>query len=377
MSIDAILKMVNRKGATVVSGNKVKKITKRVRLSTEELLSALIERNDHNWSKAYYVFLEDFFEKVLMQEDVIDLNHFLWSKDYLVLKSEFEDEYFKWYMHQCQQILFPRRQYYLDLFLDIKSNGIKEPILVHTYSPLGLEIDGNHRLSIAKVLREKYVPCVLIKEFTKRWKREKGVEGRALDFWLTILSDPKRRAKYRKEKIGEYKSYLQKFDEICLLPDNPNFAVDVGCGPFGGIASVYKAKRWILADPFNHRYLKNKNINKKHKIQYTRDSCERLSIEDETVDIVFCLDVLPYIRHSRIACFKEISRVLKNNGMFCMTYRDQKLDAVFGRNKEYSLEQVQSELEIFFEVIGVLISKKEDIIIARRANEFAMDKRED
>jgi len=38
------------------------------------------------------------------------------------------------------------------------------------------------------------------------------------------------------------------------LPDKPNAAVDVGCGPYGGMSMVYDAKNWILVDSLYSNY---------------------------------------------------------------------------------------------------------------------------
>jgi hypothetical protein len=58
------------------------------------------------------------------------------------------------------------------LFLDIKKNGIKVPISVFK-DKYGTEIDGYHRLIIAKVLGKRYIECEQLSEgnFLLSWSQ--------------------------------------------------------------------------------------------------------------------------------------------------------------------------------------------------------------
>jgi len=114
----------------------------------------------------------------------------------------------------------------------------------------------------------------------------------------------------------EHRDRLNIFNKMYKLPINPDIALELGPGPFGGMARVFIAKKWILLDPLNDEY--QKLVDQKSEYEYISGYCESMPIEDGRVDIIFSCNSLDHA-DDYIKCIKESFRVLKEGGLFCIS----------------------------------------------------------
>lgn len=121
--------------------------------------------------------------------------------------------------------------------------------------------------------------------------------------------------KGREGNKKELREYLDKINSIYKLPQSPESAMDVGCGPYGGISLVYNAKHWTLIDVLNEVY---KNMVKRNsRFKYLSCPGEALPIKDNLFDVIFSTNALDHTK-DRMKCEKEIYRTLKSDGIFAL-----------------------------------------------------------
>lgn len=118
--------------------------------------------------------------------------------------------------------------------------------------------------------------------------------------------------------VGHQKRFCQKyldmFNDIVKLPMN-KLCCEVGPGPFGGMATVFKASTWIMVDPLCDVYASM--VSKLDNTVYLNTNAEEMSIGDHTVDTVFSTNALDHT-YNRKMVIKEIYRILKEEGLFCL-----------------------------------------------------------
>lgn len=113
----------------------------------------------------------------------------------------------------------------------------------------------------------------------------------------------------------QLRKYLEKINEARQLPDSSKLAMDVGCGPFGGMSLFYPSKRWLLVDGLNHVY---KNMVKRNPdFEYLTCYGEDIPVKDGVVDIVFSTNALDH-SNNRLKTEREIYRTLKPGGIFAL-----------------------------------------------------------
>jgi len=136
------------------------------------------------------------------------------------------------------------------------------------------------------------------------------------------------------------KLYLDKINEAQRLPESSEVAMDVGCGPFGGISLIYPARRWILVDGLNHIY---KDMVKRNlSFEYLDCHSENILADDEIVDIVFCTNALDHTV-DRQQTLREIYRVLKPGGIFALCTHCRTIEML---NEGHRQSFTPSELEV-------------------------------
>ena len=114
-------------------------------------------------------------------------------------------------------------------------------------------------------------------------------------------------------------SYFRRILHDLPIDPRRSRALDVGCGG-GLLAEEIAAMGFAVTgvDP-SRRSLE---IARTHAVQsglqidYQRGHGHQLAFEDESFDVVFCCDVLEHVRDWD-AVIREISRVLRRNGVFC------------------------------------------------------------
>lgn len=113
----------------------------------------------------------------------------------------------------------------------------------------------------------------------------------------------------------ELNEYLDKISSICKLPENPQNAMDIGCGPYGGISLVYNAKYWTLIDVLNNVY--KDMVKRDPHFIYLNCSGEEIPIDDNSFDVIFSTNALDHTE-DRVRCENEVYRMLKPNGVFAL-----------------------------------------------------------
>lgn len=113
----------------------------------------------------------------------------------------------------------------------------------------------------------------------------------------------------------ELNEYLDKISSICKLPENPQYAMDIGCGPYGGMSLVYDAKHWVLVDMLNDVY--KDMVKRDPRFTYLNSPGENIPIADNIFNIIFSTNALDHTE-DRLKCEKEIYRTLKPNGFFAL-----------------------------------------------------------
>ena len=109
--------------------------------------------------------------------------------------------------------------------------------------------------------------------------------------------------------------YLDKINSIQKLSQDPENAMDVGCGPYGGMSLVYNARRWTLIDILNDVY---KDMAKRNSyFVYLTCGGEALPLAGNSFDIIFSTNALDHTE-DRIKCEQEIYRTLKPDGIFAL-----------------------------------------------------------
>jgi len=113
-------------------------------------------------------------------------------------------------------------------------------------------------------------------------------------------------------------NYAKRILEQLAINSEEINALEVGCG--GGILTEEIAKMGFNTtgiDPSEQslniaiKHAKDDNL----KIKYEKGTGENLPFQNNTVDVVFCCDVLEHVRDLP-KVISEISRVLKNGGIF-------------------------------------------------------------
>ena len=115
-----------------------------------------------------------------------------------------------------------------------------------------------------------------------------------------------------KMELGEY---LDKISSIYELPENPEHAMDVGCGPYGGVSLVYNAKHWTLVDVLNNVY--KDMVKRDPRFIYLACAGEDVSVTDNSFDVIFSTNALDHTE-DRMKCENEIYRTLKPDGIFAL-----------------------------------------------------------
>lgn len=127
-----------------------------------------------------------------------------------------------------------------------------------------------------------------------------------LDFWKKHGLSEYGRDFY----VEKHKKRLDDFNKLYELPTKVNAALEVGCGPFGGMSLVYQADKWILVDLLADKYKQMITV----EFEFVSAGIESLPLDDNLFDIVFCCNVLDHTDDYNKGV-KEIYRVLKPSGL--------------------------------------------------------------
>ncbi len=144
--------------------------------------------------------------------------------------------------------------------------------------------------------------------------------------------------------INKYKRCIQQFNDLSPLPYFPDVALDVGCGPYGGMAVAYNAKGWRLVDPLMDQFRSLKSITRNPDWEYICAYGEDIPICSSSVDVVFSTNALDHTC-DRIECEREIWRVLKTDGLFCLSLHCRETQQLNeGHQQSYTFNELYNEL---------------------------------
>lgn len=168
--------------------------------------------------------------------------------------------------------------------------------------------------------------------------------------------------------------WKEKFDSYSIIEkhfgDGELDALEVGCGPFTNVRlieeCVYNIKSITCSDPLIETYKKlpcwiRNNVN---RIKTNSDQLENLVFNDESFDLVVCINVLDHVEDVE-KCFTEMKRVLKPNGLLILGQdltdwekrkdpnpeQDQDQGHPIRVNEEYCREKLTDLKELKFDVV--------------------------
>ena len=151
-----------------------------------------------------------------------------------------------------------------------------------------------------------------------------------------------------------HKDRLKLFNSLYRLPTNLSIALELGPGPFGGMAVSYNAGEWYLLDPLDETYISMVGVQDNHT--HLQAYCEDMPLDDAFVDIVFSCNSLDHADNYPI-CIDEMFRVLKNGGLICLLV-DCRTEAQLNVGHRHAFTPV--EIEQKFTSLGFkTLAKKE------------------
>lgn len=151
-----------------------------------------------------------------------------------------------------------------------------------------------------------------------------------------------------------YEDKSEKFLLKRLLPKNKESIIDVGAG-FGRLTYVYKDlfKNVFLLDFANNllEQAKQKFLDEEN-IKYINASCYEIPIDQ--LDIAIAFRLMHHIADTDLF-FKEINRILKNNGTFILEFANKRnfleiIRFLLGKSvkKPFSLEPYQYSGKVYY-----------------------------
>lgn len=148
----------------------------------------------------------------------------------------------------------------------------------------------------------------------QRWHEAQEAE---LEFWKTIrnkgyggLSYKKWRWYDRIRAVWDYTIGLGY--DLAFFKDK--IILDIGCGPANLLAGL-QAKKRIGIDPLISEYAKLFSLDR--GIQYIAGIGESIPLQDNCIDIVFCLNALDHTQ-TPLSLLKEVVRILHDEGLFIL-----------------------------------------------------------
>lgn len=152
----------------------------------------------------------------------------------------------------------------------------------------------------------------------------------------------------------EHKNRLNILNSMHKLPVNPEVAVDLGPGPFAGMSLVYEAKKWILVDPLDEIF--STLVPQLDTHIHLNEYGESMSLSNDSVDLLFCCNALDHA-DDYPKCIREIFRVLKAGGLFCVVVDCRTKDQLnIGHVHPFTPNEIEKE----FVGVGFKVLSKKD-----------------
>jgi len=134
--------------------------------------------------------------------------------------------------------------------------------------------------------------------------REKRVRDYEMKYWMLVGIKMKK----------QYNQYLKLFNISNDFGEKT--VLDIGCGPFGGMLSIIKAKRKIGIDPMMNDYKKEfKDKINLDSIEVRNEFVEDITLPTNIADVIFCVNALDHFL-SPPKVVRQIHRLLKKGGVF-------------------------------------------------------------
>ena len=113
----------------------------------------------------------------------------------------------------------------------------------------------------------------------------------------------------------DYWSLVLKRDDLSFSFFDNKIICEIGCGPFGIIYFINKAKKKYGVDPLINFYKEIGILKPKDDVILINTAGESVEqIEDKTIDIVICYNVLDHVLNPK-KVLSEINRILNNRGI--------------------------------------------------------------
>jgi len=177
----------------------------------------------------------------------------------------------------------------------------------------------------------------------KRWLQFQ--KSHELNFWENLKNQNPGSILVFKDKF--FDTNKKRFNEIKLDFSN-GIAVDIGCGPFGGMLPYVNSKYKIGIEPLAHEY--KKLYDRNEGILILASMAEEIPLLSNTADACYCINVIDHTTKPYQA-LAEIFRILKPGGYlaFCVD---------IGGTKKHPVKIYEKDLDNFFATHGFKIIEK-------------------
>ncbi len=192
-----------------------------------------------------------------------------------------------------------------------------------------------------------------------------------IDYWEHVLQSP----------TPAY-AELFKAEQQYLLNNIPANAkvLDIGCGEGRNMMTIYQKTPFVFGIDHDQKAVDNalKNFINKETVTIIKAEANKLPFKDESFDVITFLIILPNLEGNKEYFFREVSRVLKNDGRLILsTFSETAFDERMKIYKQVNVPiiNIEGTKVIFDKSVGANTSEqfsKEELIILGQSTGFTM-----